>query len=196
MEDRRDSPPAAPRNHPRLARRARFAFKRRAKEAVRGGFPPAALLLAALLPLACGKADPASPADGEGPMALDTEIVIDDFAFSSAACAEVAPSGSEPADTAGPPVARLVVTSTACYAVTAGIEDSLGAPVRTLRARFAIANRRDGDKDRGAVGYLAWDGRDAGGTPAPPGEYLWRLAFDFGSGRALRWRALTAIGGP
>lgn len=153
---------------------------------------PRALVLAIALALAtsgCGDGEEADPPD-EGQLLVDSSVVIDWFPFSRAACDEVLPDvfdgiDSVPAGT----VARLAVNSIACYAASIRIEDSLGVPVRSLERYFDIPGRVDGDKERGVVGYLAWDGKDAAGAPVPPGAYLWKIEFRFGAGRSVRFRA-------
>lgn len=148
-------------------------------------------LLPALALAAAGCGEPERPDPPyEGQLLVDSNVVIDWFHFSRAACDEVLPDTFTNADTLPPASAtRLVVTSIACYAATARIEDSLGAPVRTLEWYFDIPGRQDDDKERGAIGYLAWDGKDMAGTDVPPGAYLWRLEFRFGDGRSVRFRA-------
>lgn len=137
----------------------------------------------------CGDGEEPEPAD-EGQLLVDSAVVIDWFGFSRAACDEVLPDDFANADSVPPgSAARLMVTSIACYAASIRIEDSLGAPVRDLERYFDIPGRQDGDKERGAVGYLAWDGKDAGGAAVPPGAYLWRIEFRFGAGRSVRFRA-------
>jgi hypothetical protein len=139
--------------------------------------------------LACGPGSPADP-DSQGFLTVDSNLVIDGLPFSSARCDEVAPAGSPNSDTLFPGDSlRVRVTSTACYAVRIAILDSAGREVRGLDRRFRIHGRRDGEKDRGAVGYLGWDGRDERALPLPRGRYLWRLEFDFGGGRRQRFRA-------
>jgi hypothetical protein len=147
------------------------------------------LIALALAGAGCGEdPDPAPP--DEGKLLVDSFEVIDKFRFSRAACDEVLPDTFVNADTLPPDATtRLVITSTACYAVGIRIEDSLGAPVRALQYFFDIPGRKDGDKERGEIGYLPWDGRDASGRAVPPGAYLWRLEFRFGGGRSARFRA-------
>lgn len=153
----------------------------------------AALLPAALLGLlvifACVEEAGNGPVS-EGQLLVDSAVVIDQFHFSRAACDEVLPdafanSDSVPAGTA----ASLAVTSIACYAVGVRVEDSLGRQVRSFERYFDIPGRQDGDKERGALGHIPWDGRDQAGDPVPKGAYLWRMDFRFGAGRSIRFRA-------
>lgn len=147
---------------------------------------PMALALAAA---GCGGGEEPDPPD-EGQLLVDSAVVIDLFGFSRAACDEVLPDSFANADSLSPgTAARLVVTSIACYAASIRIEDSLGAPVRAFERYFDIPGRQDGDKERGVIGYLAWDGKDAAGAAVPPGAYLWRIEFRFGAGRSVRFRA-------
>lgn len=150
----------------------------------------ASALVSAFALAACGGGSgPAGPAD-EGYLTLDSSLILDRYAFSSAACAEVLPPGFANSDTLpADAAARVVVRSTACYAVSIAVEDSLGGTVRSMTRHFDIPGRRDGDKDRAALGYLPWDGRDQAGERVAPGSYLWRLEFRFGAGRVLRFRA-------
>ena len=69
------------------------------------------------------------------------------------------------------------------------VEDSAGREVAAFERRFDIPGMRDGDKERGETGYLAWDGRDRAGAAVPRGAYLWRIEFRFGAGRSVRFRA-------
>lgn len=150
----------------------------------------AGLLLAAGL-LACDKGSgPSNPSGNEGYLTVDSSLVIDRYPFLSAACAEVLPAGYVNADSIPKDaVARVYVVSTACYAVSIRIEDSLGRAVRSLEYHFNLPGRIDGDKDRGAEGFLPWDGRNDAGGKAGPGAYLWRMDFNFGMDRRVRFRA-------
>ena len=151
---------------------------------------PRVLLLAAAL-AAAGCGDPEEPDEpDEGQLLVDSAVVIDKFRFSRAACDEVLPDSFVNADSLPPgTAAHLLVTTIACYAASVRVEDSLGAPVRAFESHFDIPGRNDGDKERGAIGYLAWDGKDAAGAAVPPGAYLWRIEFRFGAGRSVRFRA-------
>jgi hypothetical protein len=147
------------------------------------------LIAIAIAAAGCDQGDEPEP-PFEGQLLVDSAVVIDWFHFSRAACDEVLPDAFANADTLPPASAtRLVVNSIACYAVSARIEDSLGAPVRILEWYFDIPGRMDGDKERGVIGYLAWDGKDEAGRAMPPGAYLWRLEFRFGAGQSVRFRA-------
>ena len=55
-----------------------------------------------------------------------------------------------------------------------------------LRAYF---HRTDEEKNRGVVGFVAWDGKDDAGNRVPDDRFLWRMEFDFGEDRILRFRA-------
>lgn len=138
----------------------------------------------------CGPDDPSPGLVDEGQLLVDSAVVIDRFGFSRAACDEVlagrpADAGTVPAGSA----TRLAVTSIACWRASVKVEDSTGKAVAAFTRRFDIPGRQDGDKERGVVGYLAWDGKDAEGGPVPRGAYLWRIDFFFGSGQSIRFRA-------
>jgi hypothetical protein len=151
--------------------------------------PRAFVLALALAAGGCGGGEEPDPPD-EGQLLVDSALVLDRFPFSRAACDEVLPDGFANADSLPPgTAARLAVNSIACYAASIRIEDSLGAPVRALERYFDIPGRDDDDKERGVIGYLAWDGKDEAGADVPPGAYLWRLEFRFGAGRSVRYRA-------
>lgn len=149
----------------------------------------AGMLLTGLV--ACDKGSgPSNPPENEGYLTVDSSLVIDRYAFLSAACAEVLPVGYANADSIPTDaVARVYVVSTACYAVSIRIEDSLGLAVRSLEYHFSPPGRIDGDKERGAEGFLPWDGRNDAGGKVGPGAYLWRMVFNFGMDRAVRFRA-------
>ena len=51
-----------------------------------------------------------------------------------------------------------------------------------------ITNRSEAEKNRGVVGFVAWDGKNDQGEDVAPGRYLWRMEFDFGSGRIRKFR--------
>jgi hypothetical protein len=142
-------------------------------------------LLPVLAVIACTKGeDPAGPPDDY--IILDSALVIDQYPFKRAHCDEVGVTGEPRLDSlpAGS-VARVHVISTVCYAVTIQVKDTLGNLLRTLERRFDIPGRADGDKERGMVGYLAWDGLKGDGSPAGPGAYKWFMDFRFGGGRTL-----------
>lgn len=141
--------------------------------------------LAALAFAACDKGeDPAGPPDDY--IILDSSLVIDQFPFRRAHCDEVGATGQPRLDSlpAGT-VSRVLVISTVCYAVSIAVQDTAGRTLRTLDRRFDIPGRTDEDKERGMVGYLAWDGRKDDGSGAGPGAYKWKLDFRFGGGRTL-----------
>lgn len=149
----------------------------------------AALAVAAALS-ACDGGRAAEPVRNEGSLIVDSLLVLDRYSYGAAACDEVAPEGAggfgELPDSAA---AYMLVISTACYAVSVSIEDTLGVEVDTLRRSFRIRGRQEGDKDRGAEGWIVWDGLDRSGEPLPAAPYLWRMEFDFGEGRIQRYRA-------
>ncbi len=156
----------------------------------------AAVLACAILPWlsACGGGTTGADPDDEGQLLVDGYVTIDDFHFSRAACDEVLPDRFPAIDTipAGT-AASLEVTAIACYAVDVRVEDTLGREVAAFRRFFDIPGREDGDKERGVIGYVAWDGRDAAGNPVPAGPYLWRLDFRFGEGRSVKFRAAMRL---
>ena len=126
---------------------------------------------------------------GEGLFITDNDYLLEDFPFDSSDCAEVFPAGSISSDTLDPiAVASLRLKSTACYLVRVRVIDSAKDTVRVFDSRFAIFNRSEGEKNRGVVGYLNWDGKDDSGKAVPAGVYLWRMEFDFGSGHIRRYR--------
>jgi hypothetical protein len=152
---------------------------------------PVFAAMAALIALiACDGGQGTAPDRHEGSLIVDSLLVLDRYSYTGAACDEVAPAGTD--DIGALPdesAAHLLVVSTACYSVSVRIEDTLGVEVDTLSRRFRIHGRQDGDKDRGVEGWIAWDGLDRSGDPLPPAPYLWRMEFDFGGGRILRYRA-------
>jgi hypothetical protein len=151
------------------------------------GFFLGALLLAVT---ACRQGSTTAPIDPgeEGIRFADSNIVIDQFNYYGANCDEIIPAGSPNADSipAGA-AAVLTVISTACYAVHIDIVDSLLAPVRSLDRYFRIYGRMDGDKNRGEVSYLSWDGLDSLGHAAPKAKYRWRLNFNYGAGNTVKY---------
>lgn len=152
---------------------------------------PAAVALSAWL-FACDGGGPVSgpPAVDEGKWILDNERTLDDFPFSEAGCRETFPAGSAHTDTIPAGSAAWVrIVSTACYHVSVQVENGEGDTVAFFESRFGIFHRTDEEKNRGVPGYVSWDGMDAEGRPAPRGRYLWRMEFDFGSDRILRYRA-------
>jgi hypothetical protein len=153
---------------------------------------PLALVLAVAAGLAgCGdkgySPDP-EPVE-EGLFITDTNYTLDEFPFDSSDCAEVFPAGSISSDTRDPDaVASLRLISTACYHARVRVLNSDKDTVRAFDSRFAIFNRTEGEKNRGVVGYLSWDGRDDEGKAVPEGRYVWRMEFDFGDGRIRKFR--------
>ena len=85
-------------------------------------------------------------------------------------------------------VAFLRLISTACYHLRVRVVGPDSDTVRTLETRFGIFNRSEAEKNRGVVGFVAWDGKDDQGEDVVPGRYLWRMEFDFGSGRIRKFR--------
>jgi hypothetical protein len=130
----------------------------------------------------------------EGIWILDSAFTLDEFPFDSAACAEVYPAGSvniESVPTGS--IADLRVRATACYHAIVRVVGPDSDTVRTFDVRFGIFNRSEGQKNRGVVGFSAWDGKADGGEPAPPGDYLWRMEFDFGAGRFRWFRTMFSV---
>ena len=125
----------------------------------------------------------------EGLFIADTNYTLDEFPFDSSDCAEVFPAGSISAETRDPDAAAsLRLVSTACYHVRVRVIDADRDTVRVFDSRFAIFNRTEGEKNRGVVGHLSWDGKDDSGDAGPAGVYLWRMEFDFGSGHIRKFR--------
>ncbi len=125
-----------------------------------------------------------------GSWIIDSNQVLDEFRFSTAACSEVFPAGSQSADTVPAGSAAWVkVVSTACYRLKVHVVNSDSDTVRVFDTRFGIFNRTEDEKNRGVPGYAAWDGRDSSGKDLGPGRYLWRMEFDFGMGRKRHFRA-------
>ena len=113
---------------------------------------------------------------------------LDEFPFDSSDCAEVFPAGSINSDARNPDAAAsLRLIATACYHVRVRVFDAAQDTVRGFDSRFAIFNRTEEEKNRGAVGYLSWDGKDDAGKAVPPGVYLWRMEFDFGAGHIRKF---------
>ena len=145
----------------------------------------ASALTLAVLMGGCGgeKAAGPPPAD-EGIWISDTAFALDEIPFSTSACAEVFPAGSTSVDSVPDgSVAHVRVRSRSCYAVRLKVISPDSDTVRVIDQRFGIFFRNDEDKNRAQVGFLSWDGKDDGGRPVAPGEYLWRMEFDFGEGR-------------
>lgn len=148
--------------------------------------------LAAILSLSSCDDAPTSPVARPEPgiWILDSNVVLDEFPFRADACAEVFPSGSYSSDSVPPgTVAHVRVVSTACWKLTARVVDSDSDTVRILEPRFGLFHRTEDEKNRGVVGFAAWDGKDGAGKDLGPGRYLWRMEFDFGLGRIRRFRA-------
>lgn len=133
----------------------------------------------------------ASTQDNYGALITDTQVVIDDFHFSEAACAELIPEGfaNRPAPTQLP-APMLIVNSTACYRADVTVLDEAQAPVDSFSQVFGIWGQRNGDKERGHIGYLVWDPPDSL-SHVTPHTYSWRIRMDFGEGRKLKFRALV-----
>ncbi|MEO7426361.1 MAG: hypothetical protein ABI036_14320 [Fibrobacteria bacterium] len=120
----------------------------------------------------------------------DTTFTLDEFPFNTAACGEVYPEGSVNVDSVPwDAVAHVRIRATACYTLRVRVVDSDSDTVRTFVTRFGIFNRTESEKNRGIVGFAAWDGRDDSGAAVPRGNYLWRMEFDFGAGRIRKFRA-------
>ncbi len=150
------------------------------------------LFYAAVLALvACSdNTDTISQPVEEGRLILDSVLVLDQFNFDSAACAEVLPTAFINSDTVPPgTLVRILVRSTACYSVHISIEDSAGKVVRQMDRYFKIYNRKNGDKNIAVAGYLPWDGLDDSDQPLPLKRYLWRMNFNFGHENRLKYRA-------
>lgn len=153
---------------------------------------PFLLFLVPLVFAACEGSALVSPPDpeGEGAWILDFERTIDDFSFSESACAGMPLRGNPAADSVPDDAAAAVrIISTACYLARVHVENPAGDTVRFFESRFEILHRTDEEKNRGAVGFIVWDGRDESGTRVPDGRYLWRMEFDFGAGRLRKFRA-------
>lgn len=125
-----------------------------------------------------------------GPLITDPSLVIDDFPFRSEACEELLPENwaNIPAPEAGS-ASDFVVIATACWKATVIVIDTQHAVIDSFAQPFGITDRQDGEKDRGSVGHLVWDGQ-VDGKPVPAGEYIWLIRFDFGLGKKYLARAL------
>ncbi|MDB5048751.1 MAG: hypothetical protein JWO30_1822 [Fibrobacteres bacterium] len=157
---------------------------------------PAAISAALFIAAGCRGGNPVSDpvyAD-DGIWILDSAYTLDEYPFQTAACEEVFPAGSMNVDSVPPEaVAHLRIRATACYHARVRVVDSDSDTVRTFETRFGIFNRSEEEKNRGVVGFLVWDGKDDQGGTAPPGEYLWRMEFDFGSGRIRKFRTVFSV---
>ncbi len=125
-----------------------------------------------------------------GPMISDPSLVIDAFPFRSEACEELLPEdwANMPVPEAGE-ASDFVVIATACWKATVIVQDNHHVAIDTVEQPFGIFNRQDGEKDRGYVGHLLWDGL-VNNQAVSPGEYVWLIRFDFGLGRKYLARAL------
>jgi hypothetical protein len=123
-------------------------------------------------------------------LVTDTSVTLDAYAFYSAACDEVIPEGSGNAARPEPGQGiALTVVATSCWQASVQVTNSNGVVVDSFSQTFGIWNRKDGDKERGEVGYLVWTGHQ-GDSVAPHGTYVWHIRFDFGQSRILPLRAL------
>lgn len=138
---------------------------------------------------------PTAPVPAEaGIWILDSAYTLDEFPYQAAACAEVFPEGSYSSESIlADAAAHLRLIATACYHARVRVVNADSDTVRTLETRFGIFNRSESEKNRGVVGFLAWDGKDDQGRTAPAGEYLWRMEFDFGLGRIRRFRTVSEM---
>jgi hypothetical protein len=138
-----------------------------------------------------GDGEVEDPYANAGALITDSAVVIDDFHFSEAACAELVPGGfaNMPKPDSGQGIA-LLVNSIACWKADVKVVDSNNAVVDSFTQAFGIFGQRDGEKERGHVGYLVWKPGNHGVT-VWPGTYLFRIRFDFGAGRKLALRALV-----
>lgn len=147
-------------------------------------------ILAALMGCGGESTAPEPRLPHEGLWIIDSGQVLTDFPFSAAACDEVFPSGSANSDSLPTGTAAAVrIVSIACYHARIAVVDSADDTLRTFSSRFGIANRSDDEKNRGVVGYVAWNGEDDEGKAVAAGRYLWRMEFDFGAGRIRKFRA-------
>jgi hypothetical protein len=132
----------------------------------------------------------------EGYFINDTSFTISDFNYDSTACLEVFPAGSANTETrAVDAVAALRIISTSCYHAHVTVTNEAKDTVRTFDSRFAIFNRSEDEKNRGVVGYISWDGKGDDSALLPKGVYLWRMEFDYGKGRILKFRTDFLIPG-
>lgn len=124
-----------------------------------------------------------------GALITDSSVVIDEFHFSEALCAEFMPDNfaNPPKPDSGEGIS-LIVTAIACWRAEVVVYDEQDVPVDSFSQIFGIFGQRDGDKERGHVGYLNWKPAERGLNPAS-GIYLWRIRFDFGSNQRLPLRA-------
>ncbi len=157
---------------------------------------PVLLCLAALLAAGCrsGGASTEPVYVDDGMLITDSVLTLDEFNFTTAACSKVFPGGSVNVDTVpSNAVAHIRIIATACYALRVSVVSSDSDTVRAFATRFGIFNRSDAEKNRGVVGFVAWNGEDDKGAQVPRGEYLWRMEFDFGAGRIRKLRARFEI---
>lgn len=153
--------------------------------------PAGILFAAALLGLAACRDDSKTPVDPvpgteDGIFFADSLIVLSEFNYSDSACAEVLPDSFANSDVRPAEPVVVQVTSISCYAAHVDVVDSALAPVRSFTAYLKIYSH-DGDKNRGHLSYIGWDGRDDKGAPAPLGKYRMRIRFDFGAGHSTKY---------
>jgi hypothetical protein len=126
-----------------------------------------------------------------GRVITDSIAVIDDFHFSEAACAELIPEdfANRPLPDTGR-VPKLIVNSIACYKAKVVIENDTGAVVDSFAQVFGIWGQKDGEKEKGHLGYLIWEPSDSL-SALPRQTYSWHITLDFGKSQTLKLVALV-----
>jgi hypothetical protein len=127
----------------------------------------------------------------EGQLITDSIVVIDDFPFSEEACAELVPENfANRSLPSGGRVPKLIVNSTACYSAKVLVMNDTGAPVDSFYQVFGIWGQKNGDKERGHLGYLIWSSSDSIFS-LPRQTYTWKITFDYGRSQSLKLVALV-----
>lgn len=137
--------------------------------------------------LGCLEDGGSPPPRGEDPpwLVVDSLVVLDTYGYEEAVCNELIADGTAANERPSTPW-YLQVVATACWKAEIAVVDAAGDTVSTWSAAFGIFDRREGEKERGRQGWIAWDGLGTDGLEAPPGRYLMKITFDFGRSRGLR----------
>jgi len=136
--------------------------------------------------------DSTTDSDGSGSanppgVVIEEELILEEFPFKTAACAEIIPNNwsnrLEPIPGQG---LGFSVISTACWKANVKVMDTAGVMIDSFTQPFTIAGQKDSDKQRGRPGWLVWDGQKSNGQVASSARYLFIIVFDFGLGKSQR----------